>query len=252
MLYGKSRRIGVYLLQDIFRRLAVPQTKEGIDFVKEVIGALPKHHYANHYIREASDLLTDAGLVDTFLHPQDKAYSVSEIFDLINSVPQLRFQSWMDNSAYFPEYSIPESSALYKRIIDLPWRDQWQVVDNINLYSGCHFFIVRNENDSNEFIQDEMDLVNLERYIPVRHIALNYLGKVTQKNAEMHGYKRENAHFHVSDAEHIVISMMNGSRNIFSLMKDDCFSKFEQEIVRNFIIRLVVLLWKMGHIYLKS
>ena len=111
MLYGYFPRVGVYMLQEVFRLLGLKQDVAGIGIVKRAIDMLPTSHYLNVYRRIAPDLGYDSGLVDTFLHPADRAFTVSEILKLARD-NDLTLQSWLDNQKYSLSATIgdPEKS----------------------------------------------------------------------------------------------------------------------------------------------
>ena len=97
MLYGSYPRVGVYMMQEAFRLLGLKQDVAGVGTVKCAIDMLPKHHHLYSYRDVAPDLGYDAGLVDTFLHPIDRAFTVSQILKCTQE-NKLTFQSWLDNS----------------------------------------------------------------------------------------------------------------------------------------------------------
>jgi SAM-dependent methyltransferase len=74
MLYGSAPRVGVYLLQDAFRRMGLTADQDSVGLVRSVLKGLPKHHYFHWYSSNAPDLTSDAGLVDTLLHAQDRLF----------------------------------------------------------------------------------------------------------------------------------------------------------------------------------
>ena len=83
MLYGATVRTGVYMLQDALRRMGIEQTAEGVAKVRRIIAELPGRHYVQDYIGAAEELKADAAIVDTFLHPQDRAFTIPQIFQLV-------------------------------------------------------------------------------------------------------------------------------------------------------------------------
>ena len=101
MLYAKYGRIGVELLQSVFRDLGLRQDDASVRMVKETISLLPPDHPVQGYFKIASDLQYDAGLVDTFLHGRDRNYTVEDCIDLVTSAG-LVFQTWLDNAPYYP------------------------------------------------------------------------------------------------------------------------------------------------------
>lgn len=83
MVYAAIGRTGVYQMQELLRLSNEGCTTfEKIAQAKEVLGALPP---GNWYARAAGDLYgdndTDAGIYDSLLHSQDRAYRVAEIYE---------------------------------------------------------------------------------------------------------------------------------------------------------------------------
>jgi hypothetical protein len=129
MLYGYFPRVGVYMLQEVFRQLGLKQDVAGIDIVKRAIAMLPKSHYLNVYRQIAPDLGYDSGLVDTFLHPADRAFTVSEILKLAQD-NDLTLQSWLDNVQYSLSATIGDpQNPVRKRAETLPVANQWEIVE---------------------------------------------------------------------------------------------------------------------------
>jgi SAM-dependent methyltransferase len=82
MLYGAIGRTGVYHMQRLLRLANAGCDEAGkIAHAKEVLAALPP----SNWYRMAGDLYndhdTDAGIYDSLLHSQDRAYTVGEIFE---------------------------------------------------------------------------------------------------------------------------------------------------------------------------
>ena len=127
MVYGATARAGVYMVQDALRRLRVPQTTEGVTFARHLLEQLPDHHYVRWYLSGAAELKHDAALVDTFLHPQDRAYTVPQLLEFL-ARNGLALQGWIDNGNYFPDAALagfePE---IRDAVAALPESDQWAV-----------------------------------------------------------------------------------------------------------------------------
>lgn len=137
MLYARYGRIGVEMLQAIFRELGLRQNDASVLMVKEAIASLPQDHPLRSYLALAPDLQFDAGLVDTFLHGRDRSYSVDDCLDLVASAG-LVFQDWFLKSPY---YAPPTpGNAFHAAVAALPEQRQWSVMERINASNGCHFF----------------------------------------------------------------------------------------------------------------
>jgi SAM-dependent methyltransferase len=91
MVYATYGRVGVYMLQEYCRRLGIGHTEEEIQDLANMLMALPPDHPLARLLGESPDFRSKAGLADTLLHPQDRAYTVPELFHFID---QAGFISW--------------------------------------------------------------------------------------------------------------------------------------------------------------
>ena len=137
MLYARYGRIGVEIMQAIFRELGLAQDEASLFTVKEAIALLPADHPVRSYLSFAPDLRFDAGLVDTFLHGRDRSYTVDDCLDLVASAG-LVFQGWFLKSSYEPPS--PPGGGFYEAVAALPDRQRWGVMERINTRNACHFF----------------------------------------------------------------------------------------------------------------
>ena len=137
MLYAKYGRLGVEMMQGIFREMGLRQDQASIDIVREVLAALPPGHPVQSYLEIAPDLQYDAGLVDTFLHGRDRNYTVDDCIALVEDAG-LVFQDWLLKSPYYPFTTGDLGFAA--DIAALPVRQQWSIMERVNYRNGCHFF----------------------------------------------------------------------------------------------------------------
>jgi SAM-dependent methyltransferase len=136
MLYARYGRIGVEMLQGVFRDLGLAQDEPSLAVVKAAINALPQDHPLRSYMSVAPDLKFDAGLMDTFLHGRDRSYTVADCLDLVASA-DLVFQDWFLKSSYEPAVG---SDPFLSAVAALPKEQRWAVMERINHRNGCHFF----------------------------------------------------------------------------------------------------------------
>ncbi|MEY4136769.1 MAG: hypothetical protein RL205_897, partial [Actinomycetota bacterium] len=101
MLYAKYGRIGVEMLQGLFRELDLRQDEESIAIVRTALSSLAPAHPVQGYLGIAPDISFDAGLVDTFLHGRERSYTVDDCLDLVEK-SGLVFQDWFLRSPYEP------------------------------------------------------------------------------------------------------------------------------------------------------
>ena len=137
MVYARDGRIGVEILQSVFRDLGLKQDEKSLALVRDTIHSLPQDHLIRSYFKMAPDLRYDAGLVDTFLHGRDRSYTVEDCLSLVKSAG-LNFHEWFFKSPYYPPFQ--STSGLYTAIAALPLELQWKVMERINTRNACHFF----------------------------------------------------------------------------------------------------------------
>ena len=137
MLYAKYGRIGVEMLQGVFRELGLRQNDPSVLMVKDALATLPQDHPVRSYVAVAPDLQFDAGLVDTFLHGRERSYTIDDCLDLIASAG-LVFQDLFLKSAYYPPAA--STSAFHAAVSALPAPQQWSIMERVNIRNGCHFF----------------------------------------------------------------------------------------------------------------
>jgi SAM-dependent methyltransferase len=137
MLYARYGRIGVEMLQGVFRELGLAQDQVSVQIVKEALAILPAEHPLQSYVSIAPDLQFDAGLVDTFLHGRDRSFTTGDCIELVTSAG-LVFDDWLLKSPY----AIPAGTdnAFYAALAKQPREVQWSVMERINARNGCHFF----------------------------------------------------------------------------------------------------------------
>jgi SAM-dependent methyltransferase len=141
MVYGWYRRFGVYMMQEAFRLLGVEQTAEGVALVRETLDALPAWHHVKSYAKSAPDLSFDGGIVDTFLHSSDRAYTVAQVLRLASD-NGLQFQDWLDRYGYSISALIPDGLGIHPLASRLKPEEQWQLVELLGQSLGTHAFLL--------------------------------------------------------------------------------------------------------------
>ncbi len=170
MLYAKYGRIGVEILESVFRDMGLRQDDASVHIVKETIAVLSQDHPVRSYIRIAPDLeSSDAGLVDTFLHGRERSYTVDECIDLVTSAG-LVFQGWLRRSPYYAHDVVAPLNDFYRAVNDLPERQIWSVMERIQTLNGCHFFMAcRPERPKESYVIDFSTEGSLD-YVPMMRL----------------------------------------------------------------------------------
>lgn len=163
MLYARYGRLGVEMLQGVFRDLGLRQSDASVLMVREALEQLPQDHPVKSYLAIAPDLRFDAGLVDTFLHGRERSYTVDDCLDLV-SAAGLVFQDFYLRAPYSAPAS--PSGALGHALSVLPREKRWSVMERINFRNGCHFFTVCRPERPPAGYRIEFTPENAPRHVP--------------------------------------------------------------------------------------
>lgn len=99
MLYAPYGRAGIYMLQDFCRRIGIRAAAEEIRDLISALNALPPGHPLEVMLSQAPDFRNEAALADALLHPQDRAYSVPQVFDFLEKAG-MTFGRWVRQAPY--------------------------------------------------------------------------------------------------------------------------------------------------------
>lgn len=237
MLYGATVRTGVYMLQDAFRRIGIEQSPDGVAQVRRILGELPSRHYAQDYIRAADELKQDTAIVDTFLHPQDRAYTVPQIFELVEG-SGLAFQNWVDNAPYWRNGAWGPGSAIGRAVDPLSPRDHWAAVEMLRLSTGLHAFTVRHADVDVAAVDFDSD--DWRRFIP--HPAPG----LSRKGAGL--FQRGIYDLECSELEQFVLDGADGKRTIGEIIDVPALEALPRDERDEFARRYFEHLWKLGHV----
>jgi SAM-dependent methyltransferase len=128
MVYAPYGRTGIYMLQEFCRRIGIQATDEGIRDLSAALQALPPGHPLETLLREAPDFRQEAELADALLHPQDRAYSVPQLFDFIER-GGLAFGRWVKQAPYSPHCGVMAKIPQAARLVQLPLAEQYAAVE---------------------------------------------------------------------------------------------------------------------------
>jgi SAM-dependent methyltransferase len=140
MLYANRGRIGVELLQSVFRDLGLHQDDASVQMVRETLSLLPPDHPVQSYRNMVPELQYDTAVVDTFLHGREHSHTVDDCIDLVTSAG-LAFQGWFFNARYHPHDLFAPPNTVFPAINALPDRTLWSVTERLFTTNATHFFM---------------------------------------------------------------------------------------------------------------
>ena len=176
MLYARYGRVGVELMQAIFRELGLHQDEESLQMVKAGIASLASSHPLQSYISIAPDLQFDAGLVDTFLHGRDRSYTVDDCIALVESAG-LVFGDWLLKTSYYPPMLTDPDNEFFAAVNKLPDPALWSVMERVRTLNACHFFTASRTDRPKESYRVDFSAPNALDYVPLMRLRCGVRGQ---------------------------------------------------------------------------
>jgi len=167
MVYARYGRAGIYMMQEYCRLLEIHPSASDLRSLATTLDALPKDHPIANVLRRANDFRRPEAMADALLHPQDRAYSVPEMYAWLDRCG-MSFGRWVEQAPYLPQCGALAKSPHAARLASLPSRAQHAAVE---LYRGTmvsHNFIAYRDDRSDEGQPITFTGTNWADYVPIR------------------------------------------------------------------------------------
>ena len=243
MVYGQSLRAGVYMMQEVFRRMGLGQTADDVALVRATLESLPENHAVRRYLAAADDLHYDSGMVDTFLHPQDRAYTVPQVLDFARN-NGLAFWSWTDPKDYNADSVLGLKHPALARIQALPIEEQWATVELIAQTRGTHRFLLCHPERLS--IRPRFDSATWFQFVPVLHplLKVTQQGNIAQNQSAI--LKRDWQEFPLNRIGMALLEQVNGKRSIALILEEA--RKQVSELTAEHAREFFTLMQDWGHV----
>jgi SAM-dependent methyltransferase len=167
MVYAPYGRTGVYMLQDFCRRIGIHATDVDIRGLIEALCVMPPGHPLKNLLREASELRQEAALADALLHPQDRAYSVPQLFDFIANAG-LTFGRWIKQAPYSVHCGVIAQIPQASRMAQFPLAEQYAAVELFRGTMARHSVAVYRSDSPTDSQSISFAGDAWRRYVPIR------------------------------------------------------------------------------------
>jgi SAM-dependent methyltransferase len=128
MVYAPYGRAGIYMLQEYCRRLGIGTSEQEIVDLAATLMRLPAGHPMEYLLRESPDFRRKATLADALLHPQDRAYSVPQLFAYLER-GGLTFGRWIRQAPYLARCGALATTPHGSRLAQLSAREEYAAVE---------------------------------------------------------------------------------------------------------------------------
>ena len=144
MVYATYGRAGIYMMQEYCRLLGVSATEEELQDLGNTIGALSSDHPIAGVARQAKDFRNPDALADALLHPQDRAFTVPQLYSWLQRCG-LSFGRWFEQAPYLPQCGAIARTPHAARLVSLTPPLQYAAVELLRGTMTRHNFIAYRE-----------------------------------------------------------------------------------------------------------
>jgi len=167
MVYAAYGRAGIYMMQEYCRLLGVGASEEELRDLGATIGALSSDHPIAGVVKRAKDFRNPDALADALLHPQDRAYTVPQLYAWLERCG-LSFGRWFEQAPYLPRCGAIASMPHASRLVSLPPPLQHAAVELLRGTMATHNFIAYRDDRPGESQPIAFDGDIWRDYVPLR------------------------------------------------------------------------------------
>ncbi|MFO1108057.1 MAG: methyltransferase domain-containing protein [Bradyrhizobium sp.] len=140
MVYASYGRAGIYMMQEYCRRLGVEASGTELEELGATLTCLPDDHPLGWMLHRFKDFLNPHALADALLHPQDRAYTVPQVYAWLDRCGMV-FGRWTEQAPYLPQCGSIARTPHAKRLGLLSAPDQHAAVELLRGVIAQHSLI---------------------------------------------------------------------------------------------------------------
>jgi SAM-dependent methyltransferase len=167
MVYAPYGRAGIYMLQEYCCRLGIRPSERELQDLAATLRALPRSHPLEHLLRDALDFQQEGALADALLHPQDRAYSVPQLFDYLRR-GGLVFGRWLRQAPYLAHCGALGETPHASRLVQLSVEEQYAAVELFRGTMVRHSAIAYRDDRPGENGPIRFEGGGWRHYVPIR------------------------------------------------------------------------------------
>ena len=149
MVYAAYGRAGIYMMQEYCRLLGVAATETELRDLGSTIDALSADHPIAGVARRAKDFTYPDALADALLHPQDRAYTVPQLYAWLERCG-LSLGRWFEQAPYLPQCGAIAGNPHAARLGSLSPQLQHAAVELLRGTMTRHTFIAYRDDSTRE------------------------------------------------------------------------------------------------------
>jgi SAM-dependent methyltransferase len=167
MVYATYGRTGIYMMQRYCRLLGIGTSAADLRDLGSTVRTLASDHPIAGILRRAKDFTYPDALADALLHPQDRSYTVPELYAWLQR-SGLSFGRWYEQAPYSPQCGAIANMPQAARLVALPPPLQHAAVELLRGTMTRHNFVAYRDDhpDTSPSVTSLDDA--WQRYVPLR------------------------------------------------------------------------------------
>jgi SAM-dependent methyltransferase len=150
MVYARYGRTGIYMMQEYCRLLEINASAADLRGLGATLETLATtDHPISGLLRRSEDFWRPDAMADALLHPQDRAYSVPELYAWLDRCG-MSFGRWIEQAPYLAQCGMVARSPHAARLTSLTARQQHAAVELFRGTMVTHSFIAYRDDGSDE------------------------------------------------------------------------------------------------------
>ena len=167
MVYARYGRAGIYMMQEYCRLLEIAASATDLRTLHDALEALPADHPISGLLRRSKDFWRPEAMADALLHPQDRAYTVPELYAWLDRCG-MAFGRWIEQAPYLAECGMVGRSPHSARLAALPSRPQHAAAELFRGTMVSHSFIAYRDDSADDSQPITFTGDSWRDYIPIR------------------------------------------------------------------------------------
>jgi SAM-dependent methyltransferase len=167
MVYAAYGRAGIYMMQEYCRLIGVNATHQELRDLGATIGVLSSDHPIAGVAKRAVDFTRPDALADALLHPQDRAYTVPELYAWLERCG-LSFGRWFEQAPYLPQCGAMAGMPHAARLASLSPQHQYAAVELLRGTMTKHNFVAYRDDRLGDSQPIKFDGDTWRGWVPLR------------------------------------------------------------------------------------
>jgi len=167
MVYAPYGRAGIYMMQDYCRLLGIGVEAGELKDLGVLVQSLSVDHPIAGVVKRAKDFAEPDALADALLNPQDRAYSVPQLYDWLDRCG-LTFGRWHEQAPYLPRCGAIGRMAHVARIAALPASAQHAALEHLRGTMDRHSFVAYRDDRGRQPQPIAFEGESWRDFVPVR------------------------------------------------------------------------------------